>query len=59
MFEFDRRSGRQRTARQALLPAVCWQPQLVPTKPQALPALSGPASDRGLPPGVDCEPVQW
>ncbi len=53
-------SGLNLTAEeQALLPAVCWRPHLVPPTPQALPALSGPASDRGLPPGVDCEPVQW
>jgi hypothetical protein len=43
----------------ALLPAICWQPRLVPPVPVELPAAPPPNPDRGLPPGVDCEPKQW
>jgi hypothetical protein len=43
----------------ALLPHICWQPRLVPPLPQELPPVPQPNTDRGLPPGVDCDPTQW
>lgn len=43
----------------ALLPHICWQPRLVPPTPQELPPVHRSHTDRGLPPGVDCEPTQW
>lgn len=43
----------------AVLPHICWQPRLVPPNPQELPLVAQPNTDRGLPPGVDCEATQW
>ena len=39
-------------AEQSILPELCYQPEL------AL-RLFGTDDDRGIPPGVDCTPVQW
>ena len=40
----------------ALLPHLCWQPHRVSRRPQKLPL---GARQQDLPPGVDCEAVQW
>ena len=39
-------------AEQSILPELCYQPELAPH-------LFGTEDDRGIPPGVDCTPVQW
>lgn len=39
-------------AEQSILPELCYQPDLAPH-------LFGTEDDRGIPPGVDCTPVQW
>jgi hypothetical protein len=43
----------------ALLPQICWQSHLVPPVPEELPPVPQSNDQRDLPPGVDCEPVQW
>lgn len=43
----------------ALLPHICWQSHLVPPVPEQLPPVPQSNDQRDLPPGVDCEPVQW
>lgn len=39
-------------AEQSILPELCYQPDLAPH-------LFGTEDDRGIPPGVQCTPVQW
>lgn len=39
-------------AEQSILPELCYQPDLAPH-------LFGTEDDRGIPPGVECTPVQW